>query len=112
MQILFNSLLAAVGATGIAWHISSSSEFWPSLTYFMTLFVVGSVSATTRYIRARLFQQLAVWFNGVSISVLVSLLVSAFVLSFGSGVAASALVLLPLLLNVASFKRIRAAIED
>jgi len=112
MQILFNSLLAAVGVTGIAWYISSSSEFWLSLTYFMTLFAVGSVSATTLYIRTRLFQLLAVWFNGVSIVVLVSLLVAAFVVSFGSGVAASAFVLLPLLLNVASFKLIRAESKD
>ena len=111
MLIILNSLLATVGVAGIAWYISSSSEFWPSLVYFITLCAVGSVSATAQYIRSRSFQLLAAGLNGASVVLLVALLIAAFVVSPGSGVATLCLVLVPFVINVASLKWFRAEVR-
>lgn len=104
MLIILNSILATVGFAGIAWYISSSSEFWPSLVYFMTLCAVGAVSVTARYNRTRSFQLLAAGLSGVSVVVLIAILIAAFVVSVGSGVAAVYFVFFPFVINVASLK--------
>jgi hypothetical protein len=81
------------------------------LGYFVTLCSVGSVSAIACYFRGRSFLLLAGWLNGVTIGLLVVLEVAAIVLSIGSGVAAMALVAVPLVINVISLRWIITAVK-
>lgn len=104
--VALNSLLTAVGVVGMTRYISTSSEFWPSIVYFVTLCVVGSITAITPYIRRRSFQRLAVGFNTVSVALLAVALIAAFVVSPGSGVMAFVFVFFPLVINVTSLKSI------
>ena len=111
MIILLNCLLAVVGVVGIAWYTISSAELWPMLGYFVTLYAVGSVSATACYFRGRSSLLLAGGLNGVTVGLLVALQVAATVLSLGSGVAVMAFVAVPLAINVASLRWIIAEVK-
>lgn len=112
MLVILNSSLVTVGVAGIAWYISSSSQLWPSLVYFMTLCAVGTVSATAQYIGTRSFQLLAAGINGASVVLLVAILIAAFVVSPGSGLAALFFVFVPFFINVASLKWFRAEVKN
>lgn len=111
MLVLLNSLLVTCGVAGVAWYIFSISEFRPLLGYFITLCTVGSVTAVALCIRSYSFRLLAVGLNGVSVVLLVSLLIVAFLISPGSGVAAFPFVVVPLVVNLASMKGVRTEIK-
>lgn len=109
--IVLNCLMAAVGVAGMAWSVSSSPEFWPMPGYFLTLCAVGTVTAAAHDIQSRSLWLLAAGLNGVSIALLLALLIAAFVLSPGSGLAALPFVVVPLGVNVASLSWFRAGVR-
>lgn len=102
--------MAFSGVAGIVWYKSSSMEVWPILGYFLTLCTVGSLTAIPCYFRGRSVLLLAGGLNGVAMGLFVSLLVVAFTLSLGSGVAAMPFVAVPLAINVFSLRWISAKI--
>lgn len=101
IPVFLNFLLATAGLAGMAWYKSSASEFWPVLGYFVTLCVVGVVSATSYWIRSRTVLLLAIGINGLSAVLALALLITAFAVSPGSGAAAFPFIAVPILMNAA-----------
>lgn len=109
MLIFLSGLLGVVGATGITWYVSSSSEFRPLFGCFIMLLVTGLVSASAHYIRDRPFRVFATAMNGMSAIFFVAIVVIAFTVSPGSGVAALSLIAVPIAINMASLNGMRIA---
>lgn len=111
MLILLNCSLAAAGVAGMAWYMSSSSQFWPFLGYFVTLCTVGALSTLASCFRGRALLLFAAGLNALSVCLLILLVMAAVVVSPGSGFAVFPFVLYPLAINLASLHWFRTEVK-
>lgn len=112
MLRLLNLSLTILSAASITWYKVSSAELWPVLGCFIVFFSVGSVTVIASFVRSRTLWLLAAGLNGLSVALLIALLIAAFVLSPGSGIAAVAFAVVPLVVNVISLTWIGAEVRS
>ncbi|MDF1622231.1 hypothetical protein [Pseudohongiella nitratireducens] len=86
------------GLIGISWYALSDHDLWPALVYCITLCIIGAVSLLRHYKSSENVQKMTLVLNRIAAVVLMTLLVSAFVISPGTGIAAAALIFIPLTL--------------
>ena len=102
MKTMMHCIMLFAGVCGIVWYTFTGHDFWPVLVYCITLCIIGVASLLKLRESSEIVQKSTLVLNRAAAVLLMALLVSGFAVSPGTGISATAFILIPLVIALTS----------